>query len=174
MRDSYILSRLRPFITEFVAVCFSYLPYFTSVPAPASSFQSSSTHQHQHSESHSTTLQSLHKDKSPPSETFIFLSAVTNHIYSQPLLTQASLAPLLAPRLTEEWKNWIGKVDEVVNRQGGMFGSETVRTWERTLDDLADGKGLEAANMMRGIRDLWISKVGWLTGRTAHQRMDEL
>ncbi|KAF9462140.1 hypothetical protein BDZ94DRAFT_1262044 [Collybia nuda] len=168
MRDSYIISRLRPFITEFVAVCFSYLPYFTSVS------ESTHQHQHQHTESRSITLHSLNKGKSLPSETFMFLSAVTNHIYTQPPLTQASLTPLLTPRLTEEWNNWIEKVDDIVNRKGGMFGSETVRTWEGTLDDLAEGKGSEAANMMRSVRDVWISKVGWLTGRTTYQQMDEL
>ncbi|KAF8078722.1 hypothetical protein FPV67DRAFT_1663413 [Lyophyllum atratum] len=163
MRNSYIISRLRPHITEFVAACFSYLPYFSSLPAPS---QSAST-------SHSTTLQSLHKDKSHPSETFIFLSTVTNHIISQPPISQSQLLPQLLPRLSEEWKAWILKVDDVVNRQGGMFGSETVRSWERVLDEMADGKAFDGSDVMRGVRDLWVSKVGWLIGRTGSQQMDE-
>ncbi|KAG5653581.1 hypothetical protein H0H81_012088 [Sphagnurus paluster] len=163
MRDTYIISRLRPHVTEFVAACLSYLPYFTSVPPPSQSA----------SASHATTLQSLHKDKSHPSETFIFLSTVTNHLISQPALTQSQLLPLLVPRLTEEWKAWIMKVDEIVNRQGGMFGSETVRSWERVLDEMADGKALEGSDVMRSVRDLWVTKVGWLIGRTVHQQMDE-
>ncbi|KAF5385280.1 hypothetical protein D9615_001436 [Tricholomella constricta] len=163
MRDTYIISRLGPHVTEFVAACLSYLPYFSSVPAPT---QSAST-------SHSTTLQSLHKDKCHPSETFLFLSTVTNHIISQPPLTQSQLGPLLLPRLSSEWKAWILKVDDIVNRQGGMFGSETVRSWERVLDEMADGKGFDGSDVMRSVRDLWVSKVGWLIGRTVHQQMDE-
>ncbi|RDB29267.1 Tethering factor for nuclear proteasome STS1 [Hypsizygus marmoreus] len=165
MRDSYILSRLRPYITEFVAACVSYLPYFSCLPAPTASSPSAPTTQ-------STALQSLHKDKLHPSETFSFLAAVTNHIISQPALTQASLGPLILPRLAEEWKAWIMKVDETVNRQGGMFGSETVRSWERILDEMGDGKGTEVSNMMRNVRDLWVSKVGWLVGRTMQHDMD--
>lgn len=161
MRDSYIVSRIRPYIAEFVATYVSYLPYFTSVPAPVASGQ---TH----------IPSALHRDKSPPHETFLFLSAVTNHLIAQPPLTQSSLAPLLLPRLSEEWKAWIFKVDQVVNREGGMFGIETVRTWERVLDEWADGKGFEGINVMRAARDMWISKVGWLTGRTMHQQMEEL
>lgn len=163
MRDTYIISRLGPHVTELVAACFSYLPYFSCVPAPT---QSAST-------SHSTTLQSLHKDKSHPSETFMFLSTVTNHIISQPQLTQSQLRPLLLPRLAEEWKAWILRVDDIVNRQGGMFGSEAVRSWERVLDEMADGKAFDGSDVMRGVRDLWVSKVGWLIGRTVHHQMDE-
>ncbi|KAG5647637.1 hypothetical protein DXG03_008990 [Asterophora parasitica] len=146
MRDTYIISRLGPHVTEFAATCLSYLPYFSS---------------------------SLHKDKSHPSETFLFLSTITNHIISQPQLTQNQLGPLLLPRLSEEWKAWVMKVDNVVNRQGGMFGSEVVRSWERVLDEMADGKVFEGVDMMRGVRDLWVSKVGWLIGRTVQHRMDE-
>lgn len=92
------------------------------------------------------------------------------HLLSQPPLTQSSLAPLLLPRLLEEWKAWVDRVDEVVNREGGMFGQEEVRNWERGLDDFAAAKGygLEA---MKEVRDRWVLKVGWLVGR---QPMEEL
>ena len=93
---------------------------------------------------------------------------------SQATLTQSSLVPLLLPRLSEEWKAWVGRIDDVVNKRGGMFGSETVRSWERVLDELAEAKGFEGANILRDVRDLWVSKVGWLIGRTAQQQMDEL
>ncbi|KAG6912038.1 hypothetical protein DXG01_000286 [Tephrocybe rancida] len=155
MRDSYILSRLRPHISEFVAACFSYLPYFSSLAPPSQS-----------ASSHSTALQTLHKDKSHPSETFSFLCTVTNHIVSQPPLAQSELVQQLFPRLSEEWKAWIIKVDEVVNRSGGMFGSETVQGWGRALDEMADAKLGDGSAVMRMTRDLWVSKVGWLIGRT--------
>ncbi|KAG6841913.1 hypothetical protein C0991_005093 [Blastosporella zonata] len=142
MRDSYIISRLRPHISEFVAACFSYLPYFSSQSAL----------------SNSTALQSLLKDKSHPSETFSFLYTVTNHIICQPALAQAELVQQLFPRLAEEWKAWIAKVDEVVNRAGGMFGSETVQVWARGLDEMADAKVLEGLDVMRTTRDLWVTK----------------
>lgn len=163
MRDSYIISRLRPHITEFVAACLSYLPYFSSVITPSSETSTSQSSSHH----------ILQKDKLHPSETFIFLSAVTNHLISQPPLTQSSLSPLLLHRLSEEWKAWILKVDEIVNRQGGMFGRETVQSWERGLDEMAHGK-VEGGNVMGNVRDMWVSKVGWLVGRMVHHEMEEL
>jgi hypothetical protein len=167
MRDSYILSRLRPHISEFVSACFSYLPYFSYV-----STSSISTTQSSLSQSHSNSLQILHKDKAHPAETFIFLSALTNHIAAQPALTQTSLVPTLFPRLLEEWNAWIERVDEIVNRQGGMFGRETVASWERGLDEYADAKGFEGAGMMRSVRDKWVLRVGWLVGRIGQHPMD--
>ncbi|KAG6885861.1 hypothetical protein C0993_008824 [Termitomyces sp. T159_Od127] len=161
MRDSYVISRLRPHIAEFVAACFSYLPYFSSLPAASHSLSSNTT-----------ALQSLHKDKSHPSETFSFLCALTNHILSQPALAQSELVPQLFPRLSEEWKAWVLRVDEIVNRSGGMFGSETVQQWGRALDEMADAKVVDGSDVMRRTRDLWVLKVGWLIGRTAHV-MDE-
>jgi hypothetical protein len=173
MRDSYIISRLRPHITEFVAACFSYLPYFSSVTPPSSASQDTSSSDHNLA-SHSTTLRFLHKGKSHPSESFLFLSAVTNHMLSQAPLTQSSLVPLLLPRLSEEWNAWVNRVDDIVNREGGMFGRETVHSWERALDDLADRKDVEGARLLRSVRDSWVSKVGWLVGRTVQHPMEEL
>ncbi|KAJ6519739.1 hypothetical protein C8R45DRAFT_852916 [Mycena sanguinolenta] len=161
MRDSYILSRLRPHITDFVAACMSYMPYFSYVAA-ASQPTSASTA--------STTLQSVHKEHIHPSETYQFLAALTEHLFSQPPLAQSSLAPLLLPRLSEEWRAWVHKLDDTVNHQGGMFAGDVVRTWERGLDTFATSQG-EGADVMRSVRDLWISKVGWLVGR---QPMEEL
>lgn len=170
MRDSYILSRLRPNITDFVACCMSYLPYFTCVPLPSQpSCGPSASPLHL-----ASTIKCLHRDKFHPSETFLFLSAVTNHLLSQPPLCISSLGPLLIPRLSEEWMAWTDKVDEVVNRQAGMFGSETVRSWERGLDNFADSKVSEVSSFMRVVRDRWVSKVGWLVGRMIQQEMEEL
>lgn len=158
MRDSYVISRLRPCIAEFVAACFTYLPYFSSLPAESHSLSNHST--------------ALLKDKSHPSETFSFLCTVTNHIISQPALAQSELVPQLFPRLSEEWKAWVLRVDEIVNRSGGMFGSETVQQWGRALDEMADAKVMDGSDVMRRTRDLWVLKVGWLIGRTGHV-MDE-
>ncbi len=88
---------------------------------------------------------------------------------SQPPLTQSSLVPTILPRLLEEWRAWVNRVDEVVNQQGGMFGQETVRRWEKGLDELAEAKG-NGLEGMRELRDRWVSKVGWLVGR---QPMDQ-
>ena len=171
MRDAYIISRLRPHVTDFVSSCMSYLPYFTCVPSSTqlSSLIPSTTQSHL-----ATTIQSLHKDKFHPSETFLFLSAVTKHLIEQPPLTLSQLCPLILGRLSEDWKMWVDKVDELVNKQGGMFGSETVRSWERGLDEMAAADALEVSNEMRAIRDSWVSKVGWLVGRTIVQHMDEI
>lgn len=166
MRDEYIVSRLQPHIQEFVSACFSYLPYFSIIatPEPASSSKM------QTAQTHATALRRQHKDKLHPTETYLFLSALTSHILSQPPLTQASLVPMLVSRLAEEWKAWVEHVDVFVNRQGGMFGRDTVTTWERGLDEFAQAKG-NGMEMMKEIRDVWVAKVGWLVGR---QPMEEL
>lgn len=172
MRDSYILSRLRPHIHEFVSACMSYVPYFSYVACA----QTASQHQPgSWSHGHSAVLQSQHKDKSHPTETFVFLSALTTHITCQPPLTQASLAPLLLPRLSREWVAWVDRLDQVVNGEGGMFGGETVRSWEKTLDEFAEARGPEGWGVMREVRDRWVAKVGWLVGRNVVHptRMEE-
>ncbi|KAI0332008.1 hypothetical protein GY45DRAFT_1433510 [Cubamyces sp. BRFM 1775] len=169
MRDEYILSRIRPHIQDFVSACFSYLPYFSNIATSDAGSTSSKSHATQ---SHATALRQQHKDKLHPTETYLFLAALTSHILAQPPLTQTELAPMLAPRLAEEWKAWVDNVDATVNMQGGMFGRETVQTWERGLDDFAQAKGNEM-EMMKEIRDRWVSKVGWLVGRQP-MAMEEL
>ncbi|KAF9819915.1 hypothetical protein IEO21_01776 [Rhodonia placenta] len=171
MRDEYILSRLRPHISEYISACYSYLPYFSYAATP-SDVGASGAHMSQR-QSHAAALQSQHKDRSHPTETFLFLSSLTSHILSQPPLTQSALVPQILPRLTEEWKAWVDRVDQVVNLEGGMFGSETVRTWESGLDDYAQAKW-EGSEVMRQMRDHWVAKVGWLVGRQPVQPMEEL
>ncbi|KAH9968883.1 hypothetical protein BC827DRAFT_1121828 [Russula dissimulans] len=159
MREEYIVSRLRPHINDFVASFQSYLPYFSQRTFNSNSHLSD-------------TPQPPRRDRCPPTETFLFLHSLTSHILAQPSLTQATLVPLILSRLLDEWKAWVERVDEVVNRRAGMFGEETVRGWERVLDELADvkGNGLEA---LREIRDSWIAKVGWLVGRVGQTMMED-
>ncbi|KAL0071898.1 hypothetical protein AAF712_000821 [Marasmius tenuissimus] len=132
MRESYILSRLRPHITEFINATTSYLPYFSLL-----STQTGISAQQSHS--------ALHKDKTQPAETFTFLYTLTREIFSQPTLTQSSLLPHLLQRLSEEWTAWVDKVDSIVNQQGGMFGRETVESWERGLVELASRSDTKSA-----------------------------
>ncbi|KAJ7596952.1 hypothetical protein C8J56DRAFT_817102 [Mycena floridula] len=161
MRESYIVSRLRPHINDFVAACMSYLPYFSCVPTSTDGSGGQGAHQ-----SHSMALQALHKDKFHPSETYLFLAALTRHLLNQPPLTQASLSPLLVPRLTKEWMAWVEKVDSVVNRDGGMFGGEVVKCWIQGLDEFIANSDPHCGPMMQCVRSAWIAKVGWLVGRT--------
>ena len=80
---------------------------------------------------------------------------------------------MILSRLLDEWKAWVEHVDEVVNRRAGMFGEETVRGWERVLDEFADVKGNNGLEALREIRDNWIVKVGWLVGRVGHTMMED-
>lgn len=159
MREEYIVSRLRPHINDFVTSFQSYLPYFTQRTFDSSPHPSN-------------TPQPTRRDRCPPNETFLFLQSLTSHILAQPSLTQATLVPMILSRLLDEWKAWVERVDEVVNGQAGMFGVETVRGWERVLDEFADvkGNGLEP---LREIRDNWIAKVGWLVGRVGQTMMED-
>ncbi|KAH7883511.1 hypothetical protein F5I97DRAFT_1958330 [Phlebopus sp. FC_14] len=152
MRESYVLSRLRPHIEEFVSTCMSYVPYFSYNSGRACSRWGG--------------LEVEEKEKLHPSEAFLFLSTVTGHITTQPAVTQASLGRILLPRLAEEWMGWVERIDEVVNREGGMFGGENVRIWEKTLDEFAGS----TAEMGR-VRDRWVARVGWLVGRNVLHSM---
>jgi hypothetical protein len=165
MRDSYIISRIQPQITEFVSCCMSYLPYFTTNSSPPL-LHTSGSHLTQ-------TIQSMHQSNSHPAETFAFLSRVMSQILSLPPLAISSTAPLILPRLVDEWHTWVEGINVVVNKQGGMFGSEAVRSWERVLDELAGTRAVEVSTVMRPIRDKWVSKVGWLLGRQAPHAMDQ-
>lgn len=161
MRDSYILSRLRPHIDEFVSTCTSYLPYFSYIPeTPSTSHSSNSVPP---------------KQKHHPSDVYVLLSALTSHILSQPPLTQSSLIPLILPRLHKEWIAWVDRVDTFANNEGGMFGGETVKGWERDLDQFADAKvSVEGWGSMREVRDKWVDKVGWLVGRRLISGTDDM
>jgi hypothetical protein len=147
----------------------SYLPYFSYIPTSSSPSSTPS--------SSALTQPRLPtpKEKPHPSETYLLLSSLTSHVLSQPPLTQSSLAPLLLPRLHAEWLAWVDRVDVIVNTEGGMFGGETVKGWEKALDEFADAKsGVEGAGWacMREVRDRWVGKVGWLVGRRAIGGMD--
>jgi hypothetical protein len=152
MRESYIQSRLRPHINEFVSTCNSYLPYFSYTSVSSQSALSA-------------------QNKLHPTQVFFFLCNLTSHVLSQPQLAQNGLEPLLLSRLSEEWNAWVARVDAAVNQEGGMFGSETVRNWEQRLDEFA-AKDSQFGQAMRGIRDQWIARVGWLVGRTIQQPME--
>ncbi|KAJ4486034.1 hypothetical protein J3R30DRAFT_1440778 [Lentinula aciculospora] len=152
MRDSYIQSRLRPHISEFVSTFTSYLPYFSYTSASSQSTSSNPTKPH-------------------PTEVFFFLSSLTGHVLSQPRLAQNDMEPLLLLRLSEEWNAWVSRVDAAVNQEGGMFGSDTVHGWIQCLDEFA-AKDSQIGHVMRIVRDQWIARVGWLVGRTNQQPME--
>ncbi|KAJ3763045.1 hypothetical protein EV360DRAFT_92075 [Lentinula raphanica] len=151
MRDSYIQSRLRPHINDFVSTFMSYRPYFSYTPASSQTTFSNQTKPH-------------------PTEVFFFLSNLTGHVLSQPQLAQNGIEALLLSKLSEEWSAWVARIDLFVNQEGGMFGSETVHNWIQRLDEFA-AKDSQIGHVMRQVRDQWVGRVGWLVGRTNQQRM---
>jgi len=74
-------------------------------------------------------------------------------------------------RMGKEWTAWVDRVDESVNREGGMFGSETVAGWVRDLEEYAGAKNQDASATMRMVKERWLNKVGWLIGKPG-QPMD--
>ncbi|THH09464.1 hypothetical protein EW145_g1982 [Phellinidium pouzarii] len=124
MRDSYVLSRLRPLIAEFVSTAFSYMPYF--------SYRSESS-------ASQPTLPGKEKVYAHPTETFGYLSVLTDHLLCQNSLCQSTLGPLILPRLLQEWMAWVNRVDMVL-KQGGIFGSGVAQSWVEALDRYAEAK----------------------------------
>ncbi|KZT44548.1 hypothetical protein SISSUDRAFT_976526 [Sistotremastrum suecicum HHB10207 ss-3] len=158
MRDSYVLSRIRPHLSEFMSTVMSYLPFFIlSQPTPS-------------------TGQSLaaHREKVHPNETFRYLSHLTSTILSLQPLSQQSLAKDLFPRILQEWFAWVDRIDEYVNKEGGMFSSVVVEGWDQDLESLSNratsGNGFER---IREVRDKWRSKAGWLVRHMPQQLMME-
>lgn len=81
--------------------------------------------------------------------------------------------PSLLPRLLDEWRAWVEHVSDIVNKQGGMFGNEAVRGWERALDQFSEAKG-HGLEGLRDVRDRWVAQVGWLVGRVPHHPMMDM
>ena len=160
MREEYVLSRLRPHITDFVTTVFSYMPYFSYESEQTSSEGSSAGKERME----------IH-----PSETFGYLSAVTTHFLNQPPLCQSSLAPLLIPRLLQEWRAWVDRVDAFL-KQGNMIRSSLAENWAETLDGYSEvkitGVDTEVETGLRDIRDRWVTAAGWLIGRSAPYRLE--
>ena len=184
MRDAYIRNRIRSPVTEFASTARSYLVYFTSIPSETQSF----TQQNASSPSPSADL-------SHPSESFTYLHAVVMHIHKLPPVARNLIyteSSGLLIRLHREWVAWLNRIDEHVNRSGGMYGEEAVRAWERGLDemvasedrDVKDGLSVTVdvstlgpgevvpPRPLRTLRDAWITKVGWLIGRRSRSVSD--
>lgn len=163
MRDAYVTNRLRPHINDFASTALSYMPYFSYLNDSSSKVQASQG--------------SKDKAVSHPTETFEFLSTLTNHLLSQPQLTQTLLLPQILPRLLQEWMAWVNRVDNYINKEAGMFGQETASGWIRALDQYADTKlhGVEGemAAGFQTVRNRWVSQVGWLVGRREVHSMEE-
>ena len=153
MRDQYILSRIRPHIDEFVSTALSYMPYFSLASEPSND-----------------NAIGAQRDKvfAHPSETFAYLSALTNHLIGQPQLCQSALAPLILPRLIKEWMAWVERIDTML-KGGSMIGSNVAESWLSALDRYAEcniaGIAGEAAFGLKSVRDRWITVAGWLVGR---------
>lgn len=171
MRVEYILSRLQPHINDYVATSTAYFPYFSciSISAQNSTFPPAAGQSNAKPQ-----VRALHRDKFYPTETFLFLHAVTSHILEQPSLAQAELQKLLLPRLSEEWSTWVTRLDEQINGQSRIVGSETLKTWDRGLTGLIERQSSEISSMVKVVREKWVEKVGWLWLPTpAQQAMDE-
>ncbi|KAG8928806.1 hypothetical protein FRC02_006448 [Tulasnella sp. 418] len=164
MRESYVRTRLRQPVRDFTKLALSYISYFSS-PRPNNT-----------SSSQRPPAVPLH-----PSETFTFLHCLSLHLLRLPPLTLAEFVRpsenILFPRIQQEWNAWVQKVDDDVNRWGGMYRDEVVRSWERALEELlaAEESGIQQQTHgvlpsneyigVKSIKDRWLHRVGWLIGR---------
>lgn len=154
MRDEYVLSRLRPPIAEFVSTAFSYLSYF-SYTRPADQSQSLAGNDN-------------------PSQVYIYLAALTDHVLSQPPLAVNALCADIQPRLAQEWEAWVTRVDMSVNKEGGMFPAGLVQGWADQLDKFATQTQYPLGVQMKTVRDNWVHRCGWLIGRNFVAMDDDL
>ena len=169
LRDEYVLSRLRPHIQEFCNIVFSYLPYFSCLTADGGADGGNNNN--------NKAVASDGREQVTPMETFDYLSAITRHLIEQPALAQSSLATALLPRLIQEWSGWVDRVDAHLNKNGGMFRQDVVRQWERDLNAFSDVvfHGVDNVSLksgLKGVRDKWVSRVGWVVGRRVMYTMD--
>lgn len=158
---AYILGRLQTQIGDYESIWTSYLPYFSCMPSSVQHTSSTSSTGQAHGNPH---FQLNSRDKFHPAETFSFLQAVTTHIFNQFPEAQDELVKRLLPTLSEEWRMWVTRLDEQINGQSRIVGSDVVRTWRRGLKDLVEGavRSQDATKAMKEVRDKWESSVGWL------------
>ncbi len=158
---AYILGRLQTQIGDYESIWTSYLPYFSCMPSSVQHTSSTSSTGQAHGNPH---FQLNSRDKFHPAETFSFLQAVTTHIFNQFTEAQDELVKRLLPTLSEEWRMWVTRLDEQINGQSRIVGSDVVRTWRRGLKDLVEGavRSQDATKAMKEVRDKWESSVGWL------------
>lgn len=152
-RDQYVLDRLRPVVNEYVSTVSSYLRYFSCL----------SEQNNTHSGQSTGERETVH-----PSETFEYLSVVTEHALSQSQQCHSILSPLLVPRLLQEWMAWVDKIDLAL-KEGGIFGANVAQTWIDTLDrhckTKADGVDRDLEVGLKAVRDRWLTAAGFLIGR---------
>ncbi|KAG8856582.1 hypothetical protein FRB96_006342 [Tulasnella sp. 330] len=187
MRESYIRTRLRQPVRDFTKLFLSYMSYFSSTPTITSTVN---TNAGGSTQSSVVGLGAEPLQKQPPTvplhptETFTFLHALTLQLLRLPPLTLAEFARpsenIVFPRLQAEWTAWIQKIDDDVNKWGGMYRDEVVKGWERGLDELltAEESAVQQQNQpgvvsastggyigIKAIRNSWVQRVGWLIGR---------
>ncbi|KAG9006732.1 hypothetical protein FRB93_008464 [Tulasnella sp. JGI-2019a] len=186
MRESYIRTRLRQPVRDFTKLLLSYMSYFSSTP-PMITETPNAGGVHQTS-GPGNTSEPIQKQQPVvplhPTETFTFLHALTLQLLRLPSLTLAEFARpsenMVFPRLQAEWTAWVQKIDDDVNRWGGMYRDEVVKGWERGLNELlaAEESAVQQQREpnvvnatsgyigIKAVRNSWVQRVGWLIGRT--------
>ncbi|KZW02545.1 hypothetical protein EXIGLDRAFT_637066 [Exidia glandulosa HHB12029] len=146
IRDEYVLSRLRTPIADFVSTALSYLSYF--------------------SYAHPQSL-AVHTPTLSPFEVYTYLAALTSHIFAQPPLAVNAVSAEIQMRLVEEWKAWVERIDQYVNKEGRMFEARLVQNWIDQLDSFAAQSQFPLGQQMKHVRDTWVARAGWLVQRNA-------
>ena len=88
----------------------------------------------------------------------------------------------LGNAILKAWEEWVAKLSEEVNQQGGMYGQYQVSRWALGMDQISGRQelwgpdGETAANerhplvlafkrAVEPIREKFMSELGWLIGR---------
>jgi hypothetical protein len=120
----------------------------------------------------------------PPHATTIhdFIAQLTNLVAHSviPSFPAAATPPpsltSLIEALLKSWRGWVEHINDVVNKQGGMFAASVVDGWFKSIDELAklppgaphasSSPALRLAEGIASAGNTLVREVGWLIGRT--------
>ena len=158
LRDEYVWNRVRAPLDDYVTENRTFLNSF--VPSQAGNMD----------------------DGNPPSIIFAFLASLTaSYLRIESVLPRSAMAaspsvyrvnagdPLsshLLPALFNAWHTFATRLAYSINSQGRILSAETVRSWFRTLDEMATGGHVDstARRACETVRDRLVKEVGWTIG----------
>ncbi|TIA91773.1 hypothetical protein E3P99_00928 [Wallemia hederae] len=149
-RSIYTISRLKVPLTDWTKVVSTYLPFFTS-----------------------SNVHVVDKFMAIQPTTLQFVK-VLSQLPPLPSDQVPKSLSLVWDKLRLHWSQWFNQVDDIVNKDGGMFSSSIVHTWAKGLDETCQhsntstkpqGFNYSCQMDLLNLRQNWESRLGWLIGK---------